>query len=392
MKNAIVINIYLTTEKGEKHPFDHPTPLEEFEEKNTFFDTLKSINELEVPENEEIKLYIFAIAANEITKKDNIIYEKVNKLMNESRFEYEIYTNTDILNLREKYKSDFFSVKGYPEIRNQGFIIPLINKEDIIIQIDDDELLRKNYFKKTVKILKENPDKFIITAPYEKNGTVRIMGEDPVKSWKKFSSMDMDIIELSKDENIKESTFGFGGNMIVRKEFAEKMLYPLDVPRGEDFSLLLASRLIYENGNKYINISKKQNIFRSYYISDKDLTIIHKPPVEAKKDIMFYIEKNMKRFIMEWNMFINQEELKIEDLKKLSNYLYYMIGYQDMKEYLKDILKEVEEKYTDQNTERLKEELLSFMDKWNKNNKNRFEDYKKVQRDYINFINKIRTN
>jgi hypothetical protein len=204
--------------------------------------------------------------------------------------------------------------------------------------------------------------------------------------------MDMDIIELSKDENIKESTFGFGGNMIVRKEFAEKMLYPLDVPRGEDFSLLLASRLIYENGNKYININKKQNIFRSYYISDKDLTIIHKPPVEAKKDIMFYIEKNMKRFIMEWNMFINQEELKIEDLKKLSNYLYYMIGYQDMKEYLKDILKEVEEKYTDQNTERLKEELLSFMDKWNKNNKNRFEDYKKVQRDYINFINKIRTN
>jgi hypothetical protein len=386
MKYAMVINIYFTTKENEKHPFDHPTPLDKYEELNTFEETLKSINEMNEVKDEVLTLYIFAAASGEITEKDKIIRKKVEQSLSKSKYNWKLYTNSDIEEYKNKYNSNFFSMKGYPEIRNQGFIIPLMNKEDVIIQIDDDELLRPEYFETFVDLIKCNSDKFLITAPYEKNGTVRILGEDPVKSWKKFSAMDLDIVKLSKDNTLKETTFGFGGNMVIRREFAEKMFYPLDVPRGEDFSLLLASRLIYENGNEYAGIKEKDGRYKTYYIPDKKVTIIHKPPVEAKKDILYYIEKNFKRFIMEWNMFKNQDKLKINDLKELSNYLYYMIGYEDIKEYTKIVMNEVKEKYP--NSETLEKELLDFADLWTKEN-NRFEDYKKLQKEYIDLINKI---
>lgn len=382
----MVINVYIDTKNDEKNKFDHPTDLDNFENENTFSKTLESINELEKT-NDDLSLYIFAVAESEVKEQDQKIRKKMKKIMKKSNYDYYLFTNSDIEKIKKYTNSKFISVSGYSEIRNLGLIIPSLLEEDLIIQIDDDELLRKGYLRALKKIINNNPDKYLITAPYEKNGSTDINNEDPLDSWHKFSSMQKDIKRLMKDQSLKETLFGFGGNMIVRKELACKSFYPLGIPRGEDFSYLLANRLIYENGNEKADIKKKDKIYKAYFSPLKDLTIIHEPPFEAKADFIFYLEKNLKRFIMEWSIFINQNKLSISELKELSFYLSAMFGYQDFKIKLMDIIEEVKAKYSSsKKVEKFENEILNYFDKYNKIN--RFKLYKRNHHEYLKFQEK----
>lgn len=392
MKFAMVINVYIDINEGKNNPFDHPTSYSRFEEENTLIETIKSINKLNIDKSDSLKIYVFGIATQRETKYDDKIKEKIRSVFKNENCNKEVlvYTNKDILKLRDITKNEFLDITGYPEIRNLGLIIPSVLNEDIIIQIDDDEMLRENYIVHIKKILETYKEKNIITAPYEKNGTIRIKTTDPLSSWKKFSSMDEDMKRLIDHEGLRETLFGFGGNMIIKKETAESSFYPLDVPRGEDFSYLLANRLIFENGNEKAKIPVNDNKYIAYFCSDKEVTIIHKPPKEAKKDFLKYFENNMRRFIMEWNMFISQDNLAEEKLEDLSYYLKAMFGYKNMKEKLLEITKEIQEKYdySKREVDEIESRLISEIDKYSM--KSRWEDYKKLQKDYIENIKKMK--
>lgn len=385
----MVINVYIDTKINKKNKFDHPTDFDNFENENTFVKTIASINKLRKTED-DLSLYIFAVAAGEDRSHDQEIKKKINKILRKSSYPYYLFTNSDVKQLNDYAKSRFFSVSGYPEIRNLGLIIPSLLNEDIIIQIDDDELLRKDYLMTLKRILKDNPDKYLFTAPYEKNGTTEINNKDSLKSWRKFYSMQKDMNRLMKDQSLKETLFGFGGNMIIRNELAENSLYPSGVPRGEDFSYLLANRLIYENGNPEAGIEKKNEIYKAYFSPLKELTIIHEPPAEAKSNFLFYLEKNLKRFIMEWSIFNKQDNLSVSELKNLSYYLAEMFGYDDFKSKLLDIIEEVKVNYDSKTAENFEKEILSFYDQCSKIN--RFELYKKDQSDYIDFLDNWKDN
>ncbi|GMQ56887.1 hypothetical protein AN1V17_12810 [Vallitalea sediminicola] len=392
MNFAMVINVYVDTNREKINVFDHPTDLEDFKTHNTLINTIRSVNQLKIDDNDNLKIYVFAIAANGDTTKDSNIRDEVAEVMHECKFTNLIYTNTDIIHYREITQNEFFSVKGYPEIRTLGFMIPYLLNEDIIIQIDDDELLRTDYMIYLKEVLKNNEDKYVFTAPYEKNDTIRIRTEDKLKSWKKFSSMDNDIVRLTKDDSVKETLFGFGGNMIIRREFAGKMFYPEDVPRGEDFSLLLASRLIYSNGNEEADIHKQNPMFKAYFLTNEAVTIIHEPPVEAKADFLFYLEKNLKRFIMEWNMFTNQKAIDREDLAQLSDYMSEMIGYDSMTDKVNEILNEVKNlnEFAIKDVEELRYKLLEYIKEYKK--VDRFTLFKTKQYKYIKYMDELKKN
>ncbi|MBM7559967.1 hypothetical protein [Marinitoga litoralis] len=115
---------------------------------------------------------------------------------------------------------------------------------------------------------------------------------------------------------------------------------------------------------------------------DKDITIIHEPPYVPSEDFVFYVEKNLKRFILEWLMIKGQNVFKFEYLKKYSLYLFEMIGYDDFRAKIKEILKELKEKYD--NSEYLEEELEKYFNKYSK--VNRFDEYLKKQKEYIDLI------
>lgn len=385
MNLAIVINVYIDVDEDSPNPFDHPTSLDRFEEENTLRATMESINRLEIDAEDRLRIYIIGTATQERRDFDGRIRSEILKNTSDCSFEVCVLTNDDIHELHCITGSRFISAKGYPELRNLGFIIPAIMDEDIIIQIDDDELMRPLYLKKLKEVLRDNPDKYVFTAPYEKNGTVRILTEDPLKTWKKFSTMDRDMLRFYENsDEVRESLFGFGGNMVIRREFAEKIFYPLEIPRGEDFSMLLASRLIYENGNPRIGLERQNPMFRSFFLPYEEMTIIHKPPSEAKKDFLSYFENNMKRFIMEWGIFSKQKGLTIGRMGELSCYIKEMIGHDDMLQYLKPVLSELSQSYPSEEIDKIGKRLEQTIELYR--TKDRWEDYLVKQKEYIDTI------
>ena len=385
-----MINTYVNVNRTGKNPFDHPTDLNNFDEENTLEVTIESLNSLIIDRGDNLKIYLFAAATQEDTRKDKEIRKKTEAILADCRFESLIFTNSDIKDLRESSGFDFISAKGYPELRNCGFIFPSIMDEDIIIQIDDDEVLRPGYLDKMKEVLLKHPDKFIFTAPYEKNGTVRINTRDPLVSWKKFSLMDRDMVRFYEESSdAQESLFGFGGNMVVRREFAELVPYPPEVPRGEDFSMLLASRLVYENGNPLAGIEKGAREFRSFFLPYREMTIIHRPPAEAKKDFLKYFENNMKRFIMEWGIFIKQKGLTLNKMENLSFYIREMIGHDNMEDYLTPIFDEMTGKYDSKKIAAMKNRLFELISYYRSNN--RWTKYRKTQQSYIDGLKRLKT-
>ncbi len=386
LKISIIINIYIDPFGKENKIFDHPTSLKNFETENTFEETLESINNLRIEDDDKIELCIFAIAEDGTQKFDQEIRTKVEETLQKSRFPGYLFTNTDIHNFSETYDSELFSVQGYPEIRNLGFIFPFISGNDYFIQIDDDEIVRPDYIIKMKEIFHDNPDVYALTAPYEKNGTIYIKTEDQLKSWAKYSSMNKDMIAMTEDEGITPTMFGFGGNMVLRKEFVSQVCYPPKVPRGEDFSLILASKVIQKNGYPEIGIEKDSKVLSFYFTPSKEMTIDHRPPYEAKANFLHYIEKNLKRFIMEWNFFKNQEDYSIEELKNDSNYMTEMIGFDDFKDKIIEITDELEKEmdFSKEEVYKLRSELLEFVEEWA--GRDRFAEYKSFQLKYRNFL------
>lgn len=50
--------------------------------------------------------------------------------------------------------------------------------------------------------------------------------------------MAQDIQSLMQGEELKETLFGFGGNMVIRSSLAARSFYPFAVPRGEHIYLM----------------------------------------------------------------------------------------------------------------------------------------------------------
>lgn len=390
MNFAMVINVYIDVDENRSNPFDHPTRLERFAQENTLRATVESINGLHMDGNDRLRVYIIGTATQQSREHDDEIRNEIKNCFSDCPHELLIFTNSDIQSLRDSSGSRLISARGYPELRNVGFILPSVMDEDVIIQIDDDELLRPLYIDRLKEVLAEHPDKYLFTAPYEKGGTVRITAEDPLRSWKKFSSMDRDVIRFYEESgSVKETIFGFGGNMVVRRAFAEQILYPLGIPRGEDFSMLLASRLVYENGNPSAGIEKGERLFRAFFLPYEEVTIIHRPPAEAKKDFLKYVENNMRRFVMEWGMFIKQEGLTIERLDDLSHYIGEMIGHEDMREYLQPIFDEMYGLYPTERIDEIRSDLYALVEHYIQSD--RWEEYQKDQKEYIEMIRRLKS-
>lgn len=343
MKIGIVINTYIVTEKGETNPFDHPTPIWAFKEANTLGATLESIRDANRSEKDELTLYLFGIAANEKAGFDEEIESEIHKLVGEigGLPKTHVITNRQVQDFREITGIDFFESSGYPEIRNLGLLIPSMMGEELIMQLDDDELIRPDHIVRFAEIFKDHPEYGIVTAPYEKNGTVRILAKDPLSTWEKYSAMDRDLERLLSTQDCQQTLFGFGGNLCLRKSVAMEALYPRRVPRGEDFSFLLACRLLHANGDQAAGLAGGASRFLTWFCPEEAVTILHHPPVEAKAAFLRYFENNLKRFILERQMVMSQVGFSLKDLADHSQYLSAMFGQKNFSDQLKAWIDEI---------------------------------------------------
>lgn len=337
MNIVVVVNCHISAHAGEAHGYDHPTSLDAFSTEATIPATMRSLARARRPEACALSCLVFALAVDDSSAHDEAIRAAVGAALAGIDIPIELLTNGDVRALAAAARPEervFFSTSGYPEIRNLGFIVALRRGADVIVQIDDDELVPEGYFERLVSLVTAHPDKQIFTAPYEKHGTIRITNKDDLRSWPKFSSMDADMARLEAAAEPMETLFGFGGNMIVRRDFARRVYYPLGVPRGEDFSLLLAARLAMAHGLGGL---------AAWFINDRDLTIDHRPPVEAKKDFVAYLEKNLRRFVLEWLMLRSQDAFRPSELEALSRYQAAMLDIDDYGAKLREIYAELSE-------------------------------------------------
>lgn len=143
--------------------------------------------------------------------------------------------------------------------------------------------------------------------------------------------MDQDLEALMATKKCSKTLFGFGGNLCLRTSVAREAHYPRRVPRGEDFSFLLANRLLFANGDPEIGFAAGQSKFLTWFCPEEKVTILHEPPVEAKAAFLRYFENNLNRFILERQMVMSQEAFTLQDLTKSSHYLTAMFGQKDFK-------------------------------------------------------------
>ena len=382
-KISIVVNIYINTTPEQENTFDHATDFNEFDTDNTFTDFYKSVKKLNLPSDHCYDLYVFAIAANNDTSKDVKIKQKIEEIVKEAGFDVFVITNSEVYKLKREGNT-FLSVDGYCEIRNLGFIFPYHNNSDFVIQFEDDEIVRENYLVRMIEIYDANPDIFSLNALYEKDGSVTVDESSDMECWKKCAMMNEDFNRLSKAVEPIESIFGLGGNMTFKREYFSQICYPEKVSRGEDFALLLSARLVYVNGNEKCGIASGNQKFKSYFVSDKDMTIIHEPPVSTPKKHKLKID--FTRFIMQKALMKNH--LSMDELHKLSRYIYRMLSIEDYLEFAKEVYIEAAE--TDPKAypeEFINSELADIKELLNEYGKrDLFEEYKGYQKQYINSL------
>ena len=379
-KISLVVNVYVNTTPERQNTYDHPTLFDELETEKTFINFYNSVKKLNIPDGYAYDLYVFAIAANNDTSKDAEIKQKISNIVKEAGFGVFVITNSDVYKLK-KEGNTFLSVDGYCEIRNLGFIFPYHNNSDFVIQFDDDEIVRENYLIRMIELYNANPEIYSINALYEKDGKVTVDESSDMKCWKKSAMMNEDFSRLSELAEPIESIFGLGGNMTFKREYFSQICYPEKVSRGEDFALLLSARLVYANGNDKCGIAAGNKKFKSYFVSDKDMIIIHEPPVSAPKK--HKLKLDFTRFIMQKALMKNY--LSMDELYKLSKYIYRMLSIDNYLDFAKEVYKEAAEidpkAYPEEfvNSE-LKDvkQLINELDK-----RNLFEEYKEYQKKYI---------
>ena len=282
----------------------------------------------------------------------------------------------------------FLSIDGYCEIRNLGFIFPYNGGSDFVIQFDDDEIIRQDYLIKMIELYDKYPHIYSLNSLYEKDRSVIVDESSDMKCWKKCEMMNDDFKRLSELSEPIESIFGLGGNMTFKREYFSVMCYPENVPRGEDFALLLAARLVYENGNDKCDIPARNQKFKSYFVSDKDMIIIHKPP--AGKEKKHKLKIDLERFMMQKAFLGNY--FPMDKLYNLSRYIYRMLSISDFYEFSKEVYKEAALVNPSAYPDKFVKSELADLKKMAKeySSRNLFEEFKEHQKRYLAEIkNKI---
>ncbi|HJO95019.1 MAG TPA: hypothetical protein QF753_16595 [Victivallales bacterium] len=390
-KISFVVNIYVDTDTSVENNFDHPTVLKTFDTENTFYKTVKSINEVNIPSGYDVDLIVLANAVNNVGSYDDIIKEKVSKNLDGLKIDSLIITNSEVQSLNNKGFT-FPATDGYCDLRNLGFIFSYYNNTDIVVQIDDDELVKPNHLIKMLEIFEENPHIKILSGLYmNRNGIYQDELKD-YKEWGKDRAMNDDRKIVTSSDIPVEIMYGMGGNMMVKKEFFSQICYPQDIPRGEDFALLLAANLVNLNGNDMAGISPGNDDFRTYSAKDDDVIIIHEQPYSEKNNRLKYIKLNLIRFIKQ--KFMLEGYITKEKYWEISRYMYLMTMNENFIKQIEKIYNEAVERFTDDcPAGKAATDLIEVKDAYKAYSKrDLFQEYKEFQKSYIDLLNNSEIN
>ena len=293
---------WIKEEKEGYHPgsivYDHPTLITE---KGTLHRLLRSFERLK----DSFEVLIMVSSTDESILEE--AEEKLLKILSpfKSRFPIILFGRKALNIIREEVKErwrEFFSLKGYGNVRNIGLIVAQILDFDIVISLDDDEIIiDEDFIKKGISYIgkRYNKEKVLGIAGYyiEEEKREKPKGKNLFYRKRELINSTLKLLLANSNELCKTS-LAFGGNMVIAKELFKKVPFDPFIPRGEDIDYLINAKLLG---------------FSFYF--NKELNLLHKPPYSKPQFL-----QDIVRFIYEREKIILGEKfgfnkIEIDSLK-----------------------------------------------------------------------------
>jgi len=306
MKVTMVIPSYWARESGVGWKegdaiYDHPTPLDS---EGTL---LRAIQSTGILKDKDFQLVIIAVATAEDIETQ--VEKKVANIIKSSNpgVEVLLFGHSHLKQIHElliseskKEYNDLLQLRGYSNVRNLCMFIPHVLDSEAAVLIDDDEVFEDPKFISKAKefIGREVGGKAInAVAGYylQPDGDYHV--KKPSRPWMQYWDQYDRMNEafdkaIGTEPRLKETTFVFGGNMVVHRNLFTVVPFDPDVPRGEDIDFLINAKM-----------------FGFPFFRDNQLSIKHLPPPKTHP-VWRSLREDLYRFIYERAKINNQKEVK----------------------------------------------------------------------------------
>jgi len=293
--------------------YDHPTPLEK---QSTLPRLLNSLRSTDLPRESTTITVIVAVAHRVLEEKAE---EKTREIISDYKNTFDIIqfsaSTLRKINSINRDLATLFDLYGYSNIRNTGLAIAQILRSDIIVFLDDDVIVDdENYFHKAQEFAgKKVDDKLLggIAGYYVNKSGKYYLDIDPKAWWKigwpKEEKMNEAFKVIESRQRLTETTFAFGGNMVLHWKMFEKVPFDPYITRGEDMDLLANAKM-----------------FGFKFMLDTKLQVLHLPG--EKKRLWSEMRQDLYRFFyMRQKLLYNRN---IKDIRSVSiNSLEPYLGY-----------------------------------------------------------------
>lgn len=280
--------------------YDHPTPLDG---EGTLLRALQSIKVLN---DRDFQLVILAAATSEDI--ESRVEKKVANIIESASLDVEIFLfgpsrlqKIHELLIREGKKEyiDLLRFRGYSNIRNLCIFITHILGSDVTVLIDDDEVFEDPEFISKArefigKSLRGKTVSAVAGYYIQPDGDYHI--DKPIHQWMKYwdqyerMNEAFDII-IGTEPRLKETTFVFGGNMLIHRNLFTAVPFDPMVTRGEDVDFLMNAKMFGFN-----------------CFLDNQLSIKHLPP-NKMHPAWKQLREDIYRFVYERAKLDNQKDI-----------------------------------------------------------------------------------
>ncbi len=303
MKISVVIPTYWTstsTEIQHQTPnaiYDHPTPLES---QSTLPRLLRSLKSTDIPKNSTTIAVIVAVTHQALEEKAK---EKTKKILSSYKDYFDI-KQFSVSTLRKMTSKDqklaqLLRLYGYSNVRNIGSIIAQILESDVLVFLDDDVVVNDSrYFHKAQEYVgSEVGGKLLggVAGYYVNEDGNYYLNVDLMAWWKscwpKERKMNEAFKIIESKQRLSETTFAFGGNMILHWKMFERVPFDPYITRGEDMDLLVNARM-----------------FGFKFMLDTELRVLHSPG--EMKNRWSEMRQDLYRFLYMREKLLRQEGMK----------------------------------------------------------------------------------
>ncbi|RLD07382.1 MAG: hypothetical protein DRI32_01000 [Chloroflexi bacterium] len=288
---TITIPTYWTWGNGSHRPedviYDHPTPLSQ---QGTLARLLES---LKVIEGSKFNVLIITAVTN--PQLEEAAEAKVNGILEPFKCSFPItqFAASDLAILQERldqleFPKELINLRGYGNVRNIQLIAAHIIGSQVIVGLDDDEIVTDgSYLQKATEFIGKTDNGksvdgvagFYLDSKGRNKSTVKDAGlPEGNPFYHKAAIMNAAIEGIEeKPGRLVETSFVFGGNMVIHRRLFEKVSFDPHITRGEDIDYLINARL-----GGY------------HFFFDKEIMIVHLPPPATS-----HLREDIIRFVYE---------------------------------------------------------------------------------------------